>query len=471
MDLLDRVRLTIRRYQLLTPETTVVVALSGGSDSVALTHLLERLDRRGECRLVGLAHFNHQLREQADRDQTFCIDLAESLGRPIIVDSADVLRIAEEQHRSIEEAARTARHAALERARLRLVADVVAVGHTRDDQAETFLLRLLRGAGPRGLGSMHPQRAHIIRPLLDCRRADLKAYLKEREIPYVEDETNDDVSIPRNRVRAELLPLLERRFNPAIVDVLAGESELARDDHEFLERAAEERFSRVVHADGARWILDLSHLAACPLALQRLIVHRAMTEAAHGRTIRFGDVERALGVALAGAPPFDGPAQRVERIGEALVLRGRPAGTTGRPEVHRSNLFRYSLSIPGEVHVPEAGCVVSAEVKAGGGPDAVPGRDGVAVIRLDKSRGVLSVRNRRPGDRFRPLGLGGRKKLQDFFVDRKVARERRDAVPIVVDDHDRIVWVAGHAIDEDFRVTDPAQAVLILRLKGVGGSF
>jgi len=471
MHLLDRVRRTIRRHQLLTPETTVVVALSGGSDSVALTHLCNELDRRGECRLVGLAHFNHQLREHAERDETFCVSLAESLGRPVIVDRANVREIAGQERRSIEDAARTARHAALERARLQLGADVVALGHTRDDQAETFLLRLLRGAGPRGLGSMRPRRGHIIRPLLDCRRANLKMYLRERELPYVEDETNDDVSIPRNRVRAELLPFLERRFNPSIVDVLAAESALARDDHEFLESAAEARFRQVTHADGEQWTLALSPLAECPAALRRLIVHRAMTEAAHGRTIRFADVERALGVALGGDPAFDGPAQRVERIGEALVLRGRLAGATGRPEIHRSNLFRYSLSIPGEVHVPEAGCVVSAEVKAPFEPGGVSGRDGVAVVRLDKSSGVLSVRNRRPGDRFRPQGLGGRKKLQDFFVDRKVARDHRDAVPIVVDDHDRIVWVAGHAIDEDFRVTDPAQAVLILRLKGVGGSF
>src|SRR6185436_9037099 len=171
----------------------------------ALTHLCNELDRRGECRLVGLAHFNHQLREHAERDETFCVSLAESLGRPVIVDRANVREIAGQERRSIEDAARTARHAALERARLQLGADVVALGHTRDDQAETFLLRLLRGAGPRGLGSMRPRRGHIIRPLLDCRRANLKMYLRERELPYVEDETNDDVSIPRNRVRAELL--------------------------------------------------------------------------------------------------------------------------------------------------------------------------------------------------------------------------------------------------------------------------
>src|SRR5262245_23891921 len=165
MDLLDRVRETIRRFKLLAPETSVVAAVSGGSDSVALASLLAELDRVRECRLIGLAHFNHQLRPDADRDEAFSVKLAERLGRPIIVGREDVRALARRQNRSIEAAARTVRHAFLEQARNQLSADVVALGHTRDDQAETFLLRLLRGAGSKGLGSMHPRRGNVVRPL------------------------------------------------------------------------------------------------------------------------------------------------------------------------------------------------------------------------------------------------------------------------------------------------------------------
>jgi len=473
MNLLDRVRETIRRYCLLAPDTTVVAATSGGSDSVALAHLLHELDGMGACRLVALAHFNHQLRTEADRDEAFCVQLAHELGRPLIADRADVRDLARRESRSIDDAARTARHAFLERARVQHGADVVALGHTRDDQAETFLLRLLRGAGSRGLGSMHPRRGTLIRPLLDCRRAQLKAYLAERNMTFVHDASNDDVSVPRNRVRAELLPLLKRRFNPSIVDVLAEEADLARDEYQWLQAAADQRYGQVVSSDGPRRIIDSAALGDCPAALQRLIVHRAMTEASHGRTIRFEDVRRVLDVAHWGAAPFDGPRQRVERLGHDVVLTGRPAGMAGRPSNrgHQANLFRYQLSIPGEVRVPEADCVLSAEVAERAEPDVLTAGHGVAVVRLDKTTGSFAVRNRRPGDRFRPFGLGRHKKLQDYFVDNKVVRERRDFVPIVVDDHDRIVWVAGHAISEDFRVTDPAQAVLILRLKGLGGSF
>src|SRR6185295_13616869 len=153
-------------------------------------------------------HFNHQLRSAADRDEQFCVDLAASFGWPNCVEREDVAARAGRERRSLEDAARTARHGFFERARARLDAGIVALGHTRDDQAETFLLRLLRGAGPRGLAAMHPRRGSVVRPLLACRRQELRAYLAERQASYVDDESNADVSIPRNRVRAELLPLL-----------------------------------------------------------------------------------------------------------------------------------------------------------------------------------------------------------------------------------------------------------------------
>ena len=162
----------------------------------------------------------------------------------------------------------------------------------------------------------------------------------------------------------------------------------------------------------------------------------------------------------------------MQRIGATLVLTTE-AVDAAHERGESATLFHYALSIPGEVRLAEAGCVVSAEPRPAGVEvdfSSSSGDTTVAIVRSDVCQGPLAVRNRRPGDRFRPLGLHGRKKLQDFFVDRKVARHHRDAVPIVVDDRDRIVWVAGYTIDDEFRVTDPTQAVLILRLKPGGGS-
>jgi tRNA(Ile)-lysidine synthase len=467
MDLEARVRRTIRRHQLVARDTAVLVAVSGGSDSVALAHLLHGLARAGELRVVGLAHFNHGLRSESDEDEAFCVRVAAALGCRFVAGREDVRAIAVREHRSIEDAARSARYRFFDHARTELGADVVALGHTRDDQAETFLLRLLRGAGSRGLASMHPRRGFIVRPLLDCRRTELRAYLAAGEVPFVHDESNDDLAIPRNRVRAELLPFLER-FNPAIVDVLADEAALARDEHDYLHAAVVALWPQVVCEEGDRLRLDAESLARMPRALARQLVQTVMSRAA-GRGVAFADVERTLELAVNGGGAFDAPRQRVERIGIHVVLTSREPGAVGRPTRQRVGPFRYPLTIPGETLVGEAGCVVSAEVAAAD-PGAFLSKASVALVQLDKRDGPFAVRNRRPGDRFRVAGVGRRRKLQDFFVDRKIARDCRDRIPIVVDERDRIIWVAGYAVAEEFRVTDSAQSVIILRLKALGGS-
>ncbi len=485
--LITTIRRTIRRHDLARSGTRVVAALSGGADSVALVHLLRDLETAGELIVAGLAHFNHQLRLEpdatgasaADRDEQFCVSLGGALGMPIFVERENVRERAERERRSLEDAAHAARYAFFDRARAHFYADVVAVGHTRDDQAETFLLRLLRGAGARGLAAMHPRRDAVIRPLIDCRREELRVYLSERRIPHVEDESNGDVGIPRNRVRGELLPLLEARFNPAIVDVLADQAELARAEWTWMEDqiAASGLAPRPDDDDPGAMVLAVPELERAPVALARLAIWKAMTTAAGGRPVSFRHVEDA--VQLIQTPRADAPRNRradrvsdrsvdapghfVERVGARLVLRTGASGDAGA-----MSAFRYRLPVPGEVELLEAGCVVSAEsVAAGHGPEAVRATAGNRESAVVSTPGPLAVRNRRPGDRFRPFGLDGEKKLQDFFVDRKVARRLRDGVPLVVDDLDRIVWVAGHGIDEAFRVTDASQAVIILKLRPV----
>jgi len=479
------VRRFIRRHDLIRPSDRVIAAVSGGSDSVALALALHELDAAGELHLAAIAHFNHQLRPSADADEQFVRELAASLGLPFLVEREAVAARALRERRSIEDAARAARYAFFDRARQSSGADLVALGHTRDDQAETVLLRLTRGAGPRGLAGMYPRNGAYVRPLLACRRGDLRAWLAAGNRAFVEDETNADVAIPRNRVRAELLPLLAARFNPSIVDVLADEADVARETWAWMDGEAAALETSVVRqrTAGAAEVreIDAAALRRAPIALQRLVLWRVLRHLGGPRAIAFQHVEAARRLLDAGAGARGGrvdlPGQRLERIGGAVVLTGRAAGAVGRRAEKPANLFRYELSIPGEVMVPDGPCIVSAELfEAPAGvrsaSAAVRRRaDGaVALVRGDLCGGSLVVRNRRPGDHFRPVGLGGRKKLQDYFVDRKIARELRDRVPLVVDASDRIVWVAGHQIDAAFRVTDRSQPVLILKFKAVGGS-
>src|SRR5262249_14986847 len=280
------------------------------------------------------------------------------------------------------------------------------------------------------------------------------------------DETNADVGIPRNRVRAELLPMLEDRFNPGVVDVLADQAELAR--HEFLWMEAE--LERLKLEPGTRKgesvSFEIETLEGVPVALRRFAVWKAMTAIAGERPVSFDHVEAAM--RLIGGDDstvsFEGPGQTVHRIASRLVLTKRAARHTRE---RQATAFRYPLPVPGEVRVAEADCVVTAELAVGSSAAAVRAAAGnrAVAVGADPGGGALSIRSRRPGDRFSPLGLGGRKKLQDFLVDRKVPRAARDGVPLVVDGNDRIVWVAGHGIDRVFRVTDASQTVVILTLR------
>jgi tRNA(Ile)-lysidine synthase len=468
MKLRDRVLATIRRHDLVRPGMRVAVALSGGPDSVALTLLLRSLEEEGALVLVGLAHLNHGLRDEAAADATFCRAFASSLSLPIEVGSADVRGRAGQERTSIEAAAHAERYEFLAAAAARLGADRVALGHTLDDQAETVLLRLLRGAGTNGLAAMHPRHGAFIRPLLGVRRQDLRAFLDASGQPFVEDGTNADLEIPRNRVRVVLLPLLECEFNPRIVEVLSDEADLAREEWRWLRAAAEALIHESVRHDGASWTLKAAAFCQAPLAVARAALRLLMEQAAAGRPVALRHVTTVLDLCGREEGAADLPGHRVERVADTVVLTSRQ-GEPGRPGHSRPgpNFFAYPLSIPGEARIPEAQCTVSAEI---GTPDDATRMDGTrrtdtAVVALQACEPPLGVRSRRPGDRLTLAGGGGRKKVQDLLVDRKVAREMRDAVPIVVDARDRIVWVAGHGIGGEFRVTDSAQAVIILRLK------
>jgi tRNA(Ile)-lysidine synthase len=341
------------------------------------------------------------------------------------------------------------------------------VAHTRDDQAETFLLRLLRGAGPRGLGGMHLRSGLVIRPFLESSRTEVRAFLESHHVEFCEDASNADLRIPRNSVRHDLIPYLQKNFSSGIVDVLDREAAIARDDHEFLEKAAALVSATlvVVTAEGVE--VDAAGLVAQPPAISRRVIRYAQVRTAGARFIGFDATEAVLAFAVSNSPgPVDLPGHRMNRRGGTIVL----TKSAGRPAPRSAHLeFIYELEVPGRVTVPEAACAISADAQSLSSNESaatrwtLASRGDQAVVEAARLTGPLVVRNRRRGDSFRPLGLQGHKKLQDFFVDAKVGRHDRDSVPLVVDSNGQIVWVAGHAVAEEFRVTDRTRAVVILK--------
>ena len=304
MALAARVLDTIRRRALLRRGDRVLVALSGGSDSVALLRLLRELEASAELTVAGVAHLNHGLRAAAHDDEQFCRALAVETDVRFRSDLVDVRARAARRGTSVEDAGRQARYELFERVATELGADVIATGHTRDDQAETFLLRLLRGAGPRGLAGIHPRSGRVVRPVLDCGRDELRAYLAAIGQPFREDESNRDLSIPRNRVRHELLPLLARDYSPRITDVLAREAEIARQDEERLQHEAIDlvdlivlRNERGTSGEVEAVELDVRALNALPPAVAVRVMRLALDRAVPGRFVGFDHVERLLELA------------------------------------------------------------------------------------------------------------------------------------------------------------------------------
>ncbi|MCC7243152.1 MAG: tRNA lysidine(34) synthetase TilS [Acidobacteria bacterium] len=458
-DLLRRVHSYAGRHGLWTPDTRVVAAVSGGSDSVALLLILHLLSREGCLRLVGAAHLHHHIRAgDADADAAFVQGLAARLGVPCKVGHADVRALARGGRRSLEVAGRQARLAFYAQARSSMAADRVALAHTRGDQAETVLLRLARGAGARGLAGMAPLNGHRVRPLLELGRDQLRSFLRARGETWRDDASNADVSVLRNRLRHEVLPALAAA-NPRVEEALARAARILAADSVWLDELARAETRRLVAWHQGRASVDLAELARLPEALARRIVLGTLETLDASRAYGWADTDAVLHGTSVGT---DLGRIRLERNREFAVLFKRApleVAPAAAPDEGP-----WALPVPGVARHPAGRWQLEAT-----GPmapaDAPAASAQCAVLDAGALGRHLSIRGWRAGDRVQPLGMRGRKKLQDVFVDRKVPHDRRAFVPLVLDGRARIAWVAGHVVGEAFRVTSSSSAVVILTLR------
>jgi tRNA(Ile)-lysidine synthase len=468
--LIDRqVHDTIRRHGMFRPGDRVIVAVSGGPDSVALLDLLAALAPTLRLELH-VAHLDHGWRGRAAAaDAGFVRRLALRLGLPVTVGHvppATWKRRAGRQS-SREARARDLRYAFLVETARAVGARRIALGHTRDDQAETLLLNLLRGSGGRGLGGIRPVRDDLfVRPLIETRRRDLLAWLKRRRLRYRVDATNRDLALTRNRVRRSLIPLLERRFNPRVVDLLARTAGLLRDDEAVLEAIAGEALDKAA-GRRQRGRIDLRAAAIRPLpaALQRRVLRRAVAEVRGDlRRITARQIEACRDL-LEHRPGRGRPLSGGVDLPGGVTVRAAPGTLTVsavRPAAAAGTAVETLCPVPGRCELPGFGVRLKTRVMSrsprfdprAGAPDRV-------CLDADLARGPLRIRGRRPGDRFRPLGAPGARKVKTFLIDRKVPADLRARIPIVLSG-DRIAWVMAQAIDDRFKVTPSTRRILVL---------
>ena len=457
----------IRTKNLLNPGDRVGLAVSGGADSVALLRVMLELSSELGV-LLSVIHFNHKLRgKDSEADEGFVRELSRQHGLEFFCASGNVALHAEEKHLSVEAAARELRYefflTAAHDARL----NRIATAHTLDDQAETVLLKLIRGAGTRGLAGVFPKLAikslsadevpgvplerFIIRPLLEIRRRDIELYLRELGQPWREDKSNRDLRHSRNVIRHGILPRLERNLNPTVREALAEMAEIARAEEEYWSAKVADLMPEATRfADSAEGILDRRTLSAQPKAIQRRLI-RAFAESL-GFRLEFKHVERVLQLASDCHPQ------------SVILPGGRKASLTSSGIcIQRSHTpplsdYEYRLPVPGRIRVPEAGRWIEALLVR---PAVESAYNLDQAIDPSLLAGDLRVRNWRPGDRFWPGHSKSPKKIKDLLQDRHVTGTDRKRVPVVVSGTE-VIWVEGFPVPTALRPPDSnGEAVII----------
>lgn len=426
---------------------------------MALLHLLHGKAKSRRLRLT-VAHLNHGIRgKRAGEDAAFVSALARRLRIPCVVGKARVPLLARRRGISLEMAAREARYAFLAATAHKVKADMIATAHTSDDQVETILLKLVRGAGRGGLSGMadHAMIAGIplVRPLLNVSRARIEAFLRERAIQWREDESNQDRAFLRNRVRHELLPLLERDYNPKIREALLRTREILTAEDEWMDEMA-----RGILGEG---VLNPTLLRRQPLAARRRVIRLWLAgQGVPADCLDFDGVARvdSLLETSQGSQMVELPeGWRVRRQYDRLSVT-RPTV----PEERKGGSIRpVRVKIPGVTVAKELGLRIQVSLapgihrERGAGPGGLPAMATVSARVLGKR--VLWVRPNQAGDRLAPFGMKGSRKVQDILVDAKVPRADRARIPVLVCDN-RVVWLPGYRIDRKWAVEDPGEVNL-----------
>ena len=434
MSVIDKVKKTIREYNLIENGDRVLCALSGGSDSVAMLHILMRLSEELNF-TVSAAHVNHNIRAEANDDESFVVGLCEENGIECFVKNADVPAYAAEHKMSSELAGRKIRYDFFEELRNGKNINKIATAHNKNDSAESVLLHLTRGCGIDGMCGISPKRdGYIIRPIIGLTKCEVEEFCKENNYRFVVDKTNFEAEYTRNKIRLHLLPLIENELNPSFVDTLTENTQIFAESADFIDRCTKQAYERLT-VSGTADIAGLSEEHDIIIKGVIGLMYRNFSNRHEKLSVKH--INDVLGMIKSGANKTLNMPGGIKAVSEYGKLKFVYAGSENKP-------FCYPLTVGEERYLPEADSfiIIKNEEKTG--------RNSASKIYFyADENSEFSVRSRKNGDVCFPCGMTGKKKLSDLFTDIKLERDKRDAVPIVTCNGE-IVWVGGIRRDRRF---------------------
>ncbi|CAB1064849.1 tRNA(Ile)-lysidine synthetase (EC [Olavius sp. associated proteobacterium Delta 1] len=467
--ILRTVKQTIATHRMLAADDSVLIAVSGGPDSVTLAHVMHTLNEE-HPRRSAIAHLNHCLRQKdSDRDAEFVAELARRLNLPCYIEKKDVRHFQRSAHLSLEEAARKMRYGFFEEISARNGFNKIAIGHHSNDNAELVLMNLLRGSGPLGLSGIAPVRGgKIVRPLIQLKRSEIIDYIAEKKLLFVTDASNTDLSFRRNRIRHQLIPELEKAYNPAIIEALNRLATIMRAEDQWLENILSKDFNKCISVKGPDAVsIDLGRLERLAASAKRRIIRRAILSVKMDlRRITLAHIDAVLN--LIDKSPAAGCLNlpdgiRVRLRSADLTINNRKSdasvscdGSDGSAVID----YQYTIAPPGALFIQEARATIKlAELGADDLPDFNTIGKNLAFFDMDRLQFPLVVRNPRPGDRFSPLGVNGTQKVKKYFIDNKIPRPQRRLCPLLLN-AGKIIWLAGHRIDNCVKVVSATRRIL-----------
>jgi tRNA(Ile)-lysidine synthase len=453
---------TIKKYDMVQEGDRVIVGVSGGPDSICLLHLLMTFRSQLGIHLY-VAHLDHMFRgKESEEDARFVKALCQKWGIPFFGDKIDVPKYVEKSGLSPEDAARRERYHFFKRLKEQIGAKKIATGHNRNDHEETILMNIFRGAGLDGLVGIDPVRDYFIRPLIDIPREAIEKYLREEDIPYRIDATNLTSDYFRNSLRLELIPLIRKKYCPHIGQSLRRLAEIAKRDLSFMDEETEKAWAHVIRCEPEKVIIDVKKFSQRHEAIKYRLVRLAVEKLAGN----VKDFETRHANLLVDFIEQASPGSLIDLPKNLQGVKEYEHCILSKENFDEIPDYSYILSVPGQITIRETGIRVKAYIQPCSEHTTIENDRRTAYLDYDKIDSDLVIRNRQPGDRFKPLGGIGFKKLKDFFIDEKVPRRKRNHVPIVAAGG-RIIWVGGMRIDDRFKVTGETKRILVLVVEGL----